>query len=43
MMRLCARLIRLPWVPEQRSTWPMLAAKPIATVTTSLGMSFIVS
>ena len=43
MIRLCARLIRLPWVPEASSTWPMLAANPMATVTTSLGISFMVS
>src|SRR5690606_10139614 len=43
MIRLWARLARLPLVPAASRTCPILAANPAATVTMSLGTSCIVS
>ena len=39
----CGKLNRLPGVPAHSRNWPMLAARPMASVLTSLGMSRIVS
>ena len=41
--RECGRAYRLPGVPAESRNWPMLAASPIASVLTSLGISRIVS
>ena len=41
--RACGSAYRLPGVPAESRNWPMLAARPIASVLTSLGMSRIVS
>src|SRR6185437_17163361 len=39
----CGRLNRLPLVPAQSRNWPMLPARPMASVLTSLGISCIAS
>ena len=39
----CGRANRLPGVPAQSRNCPMLAASPMASVLTSLGISRIVS
>ncbi len=41
--RVCGSAYRLPLVPVVRRNWPMLAAKPNPTVTTSFGSSRMVS
>ena len=41
--RECGSAKRLPGVPADSRNWPMLAASPIASVLTSLGISRMVS
>lgn len=43
MIRALGSANRLPCAPTHSRNWPMLAAKPIASVDTSFGISRIVS